>query len=30
MQVRLKEVEEKTEGFGSVVQQSIPVRLQDP
>jgi hypothetical protein len=30
VQVRLKEVEEKTESFGSVVQQSIPVRLQDP
>ena len=28
MQGKLKEVEEKTESFGSVIQQSIPVRLQ--
>jgi hypothetical protein len=28
MQEKLKEVEERTESFGSVIQQSIPVRLQ--
>jgi hypothetical protein len=28
MRGKLKEVEEKTESFGSVIQQSIPVRLQ--
>jgi hypothetical protein len=30
IQVRLKEIEEKTQSFRSVTQQSIPVRLQDP
>jgi hypothetical protein len=30
MQVRLKEIEEKTESFGSVIQQSTPVRLSTP
>jgi hypothetical protein len=30
MQMKLMEIEEKTESFGSVIQQSIPVRLSAP